>query len=143
MRKEFSTALHDQYDSYGKAKVKAYFMKAYGVFLMENDDRYAVDLIAYKDGKKLGYVEVEVRESWSDNDFPFPTLHIPERKGKLLSNDLKTVLVSVNKIGTRAFLCDGEVILASPIQDRSNRYVQQGEKFYLVDPARIKLIELR
>jgi hypothetical protein len=143
MKKQFSTALHGQYDSYGKLKVKRFFMAAYGIYLLENPDRYAVDMIAYKDGKKLGYVEVEVREAWADNEFPFETLHIPERKVKLLKNDLKTVLVSVNKIGTRAFLCDGEVILSSPIKERSNKYVAQGEKFYLVDPSKIKLVELK
>lgn len=143
MRKEFSPSLHDQYDSYGKAKVKKFFMTTYGIYLLENEDRYAVDMIAYKDGNKLGYVEVEVRESWRHNEFPFDTLHIPERKAKLLRNDLKTVLASVNKIGTRAFLCDGEVILASPIEERSNKYIREGERFYLVDPSKIKLIELK
>ena len=143
MKKIFSQELHHQYDSYGKRAVKKYFMSRFGIYLLENEDQYAVDMIAYKDGKKLGYVEVEVRESWNTDSFPFDSLHIPERKGKLLCNDLKTVLVSVNKNASRAFICKANVILNSPIKERRNKYVESGEKFYLVDPSRIELVNLK
>jgi len=143
MKKIFSQELHHQYDSYGKRAVKKYFMSRFGIYLLENEDQYAVDMIAYKDGKKLGYVEVEVRESWNTDSFPFDSLHIPERKGKLLCNDLKTVLVSVNKNASRAFICKANVILNSPIKERRNKYIESGEKFYLVDPSRIELVNLK
>ena len=143
MKKIFSQELHHQYDSYGKRAVKKYFMSRYGIYLLENEDQYAVDMIAYKDGKKLGYVEVEVRESWNTDSFPFDSLHIPERKGKLLCNDLKTVLVSVNKNASRAFICKANVILNSPIKERRNKYVESGERFYLVYPTRIELVNLK
>jgi len=143
MKKSFSQDLHDQYDSYGKRAVKKYFMSRYGIYLLENEDRYAVDMIAYRAGKRLGYVEIEVRESWGTDSFPFDSLHIPERKGKLLCNDLKTVLVSVNKNGSRAFICKADVILNSPIKERRNKYVESGERFYLVDPSKIELVNLK
>lgn len=143
MKKSFSQELHNQFDSYGKRAVKKYFMSRFGIYLLENEDRYAVDMIAYKDGTKLGYVEIEVRESWSADSFPFDSLHIPERKGKLLCNDLKTVLVSVNKIGSRAFICKADIILNSPMKERRNKYVESGEKFYLVDPSKIRLVNLK
>ena len=143
MKKSFSQELHNQFDSYGKRAVKKYFMSRFGIYLLENEDRYAVDMVAYKDGTKLGYVEIEVRESWGVDAFPFDSLHIPERKGKLLCNDLKTVLVSVNKIGSRAFICKADIILNSPMKERRNKYVESGEKFYLVDPSKIRLVNLK
>lgn len=143
MRKPFSQEMHTEYDEVGKSRVAEHFKIAYGIDLVEHEDKYAVDLVAYKDGKKLGYVEVEVRDSWSRDEFPFDSLHIPERKEKLLNNDMRTYLVSVNKLGTRAFICDANVILNSPRMEKNNKYVEHGELFFLVDPSRIKLVNLR
>ena len=143
MRKPFSQDMHDAYDGTGKSRVAEHFKIAYGIDLVEHEDKYAVDLVAYKDGKKLGYVEVEVRDSWSKDEFPFDSLHIPERKEKLLNNDMRTYLVSVNKLGTKAFICDATVILNSPRMEKNNKYVEHGELFFLVDPSRIKLVNLR
>lgn len=135
--------MHTEYDGVGKSRVAEHFKIAYGIDLVEHEDKYAVDLVAYKDGKKLGYVEVEVRDSWSKDDFPFDSLHIPERKEKLLNNDMRTYLVSVNKLGTKAFICDASVILNSPRMEKNNKYVEHGELFFLVDPSRIRLVNLR
>ena len=143
MRKPFSQDMHTEYDGVGKSRVAEHFKIAYGIELVEHEDKYAVDLVAYKDGKKLGYVEVEVRDSWSKDEFPFDSLHIPERKEKLLNNDMRTYLVSVNKLGTRAFICDASVILNSPRMEKNNKHVQQGELFFLVDPSRIRLVNLK
>ena len=143
MRKPFSQDMHTEYDGVGKSRVAEHFKIAYGIDLVEHEDKYAVDLVAYKDGKKLGYVEVEVRDSWSKDDFPFDSLHIPERKEKLLNNDMRTYLVSVNKLGTKAFICDASVILNSPRMEKNNKYVEHGELFFLVDPSRIRLVNLR
>ena len=143
MRKPFSQDMHTEYDGTGKSRVAEHFKIAYGIDLVEHEDKYAVDLVAYKDGKKVGYVEVEVRDSWSKDDFPFDSLHIPERKEKLLNNDMRTYLVSVNKLGTKAFICDASVILNSPRMEKNNKYVEHGELFFLVDPSRIKLVNLR
>ena len=141
MRKQFSQDLHDQYDSFGRDRVVQYYAK-HGVELQENPDKYGVDLIAYDDGDKIGYVEVEVRESWKENIFPYDSLHVPERKKKLLTNDLHTVLVSVNCYGTRAFICDYRTVLASPLLESPNKYIAKGERFYKVDTRSINLVRL-
>lgn len=118
------------------------FYSQHGIELQENPDKYGVDLIAYDDGNKIGYVEVEVRVSWKSDIFPFDSLHVPERKKKLLENDLHTVLVSVNCYGTRAFICDYRTVLASPLLESPNMYISKGERFYKVDPRRINLVRL-
>ena len=141
MKKLFDQKLHDQYDQFGRNRVIMFYSQ-HGIELQENPDKYGVDLIAYDDGNKIGYVEVEVRVSWKSDTFPFDSLHVPERKKKLLENDLHTVLVSVNCYGTRAFICDYRTVLASPLLESPNMYISKGERFYKVDPRRINLVRL-
>jgi len=141
VKKLFDQKLHDQYDQFGRNRVIMFYSQ-HGIELQENPDKYGVDLIAYDDGDKIGYVEVEVRVSWKSDIFPFDSLHVPERKKKLLENDLHTVLVSVNCYGTRAFICDYRTVLASPLLESPNMYISKGERFYKVDPRRINLVRL-
>jgi hypothetical protein len=141
VKKLFDQKLHDQYDQFGRNRVIMFYSQ-HGIELQENPDKYGVDLIAYDDGNKIGYVEVEVRVSWKSDTFPFDSLHVPERKKKLLENDLHTVLVSVNCYGTRAFICDYRTVLASPLLESPNMYISKGERFYKVDPRRINLVRL-
>lgn len=140
--KPFDKALHDNYDEFGRSKVKTFFSNKYGITLKDNPDTYGVDLIAYKDDKKIGYVEVEVRASWNNDIFPYSSLNIPSRKEKLLKNDLKTYLVSVNKLGTYAFICSDSVILSANQEESKNKYVTSGEFFYKLNLSDIKLVKL-
>lgn len=139
--KRFSQELYDQYDKFGRTRV-IMFYKTLDIDLVDNPDPYGVDLVAYDDGEKIGYVEVEVRASWKSNDFPFDTLHVPERKKKLLANDLHTVLVAVNCYGTHAFICDYRIVLTSPLEESPNKYIAKGERFYKVDTRCINLVRL-
>jgi hypothetical protein len=141
IRKQFSQDLHDQYDNFGRDRIIKYYADN-GLELRNNPNQYGVDLIAYDDGDKIGYVEVEVRQSWKENIFPYDSLHVPERKKKLLDNDLHTVLVSVNCYGTRAFICDYRIVLASPLLESPNKYIANGEKFYKVDTRLVNLVRL-
>ena len=142
MDKKFDKNLHEQYDKFGKDKVIALFDKHYKIKLVENEDIYGVDLVAYKDNKKIGYVEVEVRNSWKTDLFPFETLNVPERKRKLLINNMKTYFISVNKNGSMAFICTAKRVLASDLQESKNKYVASGEKFFKVDLKDMVLIKL-
>jgi len=141
IRKQFSQDLHDQYDTFGRDRIIKYYADQ-GIELRNNPDQYGVDLIAYDDGDKIGYVEVEVRQSWKESIFPFDSLHVPERKKKLLENDLHTVLVSVNCYGTRAFICDYRTVLSSPLLESPNKFIAKGERFYKVDTRSINLVRL-
>jgi hypothetical protein len=142
MDKKFDKNLHEQYDKFGKDKVIELFEKHYKIKLVENEDIYGVDLVAYKDNKKIGYVEVEVRNSWKTDLFPFETLNVPERKRKLLINNMKTYFISVNKNGSMAFICTAKRVLASDLRESKNKYVESGEKFFKVDLKDMVLIKL-
>ena len=138
LNKSFDEKLHSKYDMLGKWWAYRLF-KRYGLRLSENIDKYAVDMIAYKDGVQVGYVEVEVREAWVGN-FKWDSLNIPARKQKLLTNNLPTRLVAFNKNGTLCFICHDVDILKSPLEEVRNKYIPEGEMFFKVSLDKIKLV---
>ena len=141
LNKQFNTELHEHYDEIGRLRAYKLFKQLYGIELIDNPDEYAVDLIAIKNNKIVGYVEVEVREAW-DGVFLYDTLNIPSRKKKLLTNNLPTALVAFNKQGTFCFICKDTVVLASPLIEVKNKYIPNGEFFYKVPVDKIRLITL-
>ena len=72
LNKQFNTELHEHYDEIGRLRAYKLFKQLYGIELIDNPDEYAVDLIAIKNNKIVGYVEVEVREAW-DGVFLYDT----------------------------------------------------------------------
>ena len=136
--KAFDEELHSKYDMLGKWWAYKLF-KRYGLRLLENIDKYAVDMIAYKDDIKVGYVEVEVREAWV-GEFKWDSLNIPARKKKLLTNDFPTRLVAFNKNGSHCFICHDVEILNSPLEEVKNKYIPEGEMFFKVPLDKIKLV---
>lgn len=141
INKQFNAELHDHFDEVGRLRAYKLFKRNYGIELVDNPDEYAVDLIAIKNNKIVGYVEVEVREAW-DGLFLYDTLNIPSRKKKLLTNNLPTVLLAFNKQGTFCFICKDQTVLASPLVEIPNKYMATGEFFYQVPVNKIRLITI-
>ena len=141
INKQFNAELHDHFDEVGRLRAYKLFKRNYGIELVDNPDEYAVDLIAIKNNKIVGYVEVEVREAW-DGLFLHDTLNIPSRKKKLLTNNLPTVLLAFNKQGTFCFICKDQTVLASPLVEIPNKYMATGEFFYQVPVNKIRLITI-
>ena len=141
VNKKFSQDLHDQFDKVGRDWSKQLF-KRYGVKLEDNPDQYGVDLIAYRDDKIVGYVEVEVRTVWTGNKFNYDTLNIPLRKKKLLTMSLPVCLVSWSSNGDYGFLCSSDTILNSEVMEVKNKYMDKAEHFYKVPIDKIKLVRL-
>lgn len=79
--KKFDQELHDKYDPPARAAVAAWMNMKWGVEAKDNPDKYGTDLIVYKNGKQVGFAEVEVRQ-W--NPCPFPTIHVPVRKKHMI-----------------------------------------------------------
>lgn len=139
--KKFDKGLHDQYDAIGRDMSKRYF-KQYNIELIDNPDIYGVDLIAYKNDKKYGYVEVEVRNAWDGINFRHQTLNIPYRKRKLLELDLPVCLLSWSSNGDYGFLCKAEVILRSEVIEKPNKYMAKSEYFFAVPVDEIRLVKV-
>ena len=64
--KKFDQVLHDMYDPPARAAVSAWLKMKWGFDTKDNPDIYGTDLILGRDGKRVGFAEVEVRQ-WNLN----------------------------------------------------------------------------
>ena len=78
--KAFDPKLHAKFDKPAKERILDYMRKG---LIKENPDKYGPDILV----QDSYYVEVEVREIWKDDNFPFDEIHIPERKTKFFKLD--------------------------------------------------------
>ena len=131
-RKPFSQALHDDNDPVARKRIKDYLEWAHGVKLMENPDKYDIDLICQEDGSIIAGYEVERRHNWLGRDFPFTTLHVPERKAKYAERPYPTFYVATNKFVNYALLMPFSELTKAYCQEQKNRFVGDGEFFYNV-----------
>jgi hypothetical protein len=102
--KKFDQALHDKYDPPARAAVTKWVENTWKLQAKDNPDRYAVDLIVYRDGIQVGFIEVEVR-SW--NPCPFKTIHVPVRKKNMLEVP-KTLFFALTQDLSHAYWITGD-----------------------------------
>jgi hypothetical protein len=84
MRKPFDRELYDQDDN-AKHKVVAW-LQTLGYPAEVNPDQYGIDIIAVLPERTVGW-EVEVKHAWTGEAFPFPTVHIADRKRKFANDN--------------------------------------------------------
>lgn len=102
--KKFDQALHDKYDPPARKAVTDWVEKTWGLQCKDNPDRYGIDLIVYRNGVQVGYIEVEVR-SW--NPCPFKTIHVPMRKKAMLETP-KTLFFALTQDLSHAYWITGD-----------------------------------
>jgi hypothetical protein len=137
--KKFDKKLYNQNDNKArKAGIK--FWKSKGYNIQNNPDEFGPDLIAEKDGDSF-FVEVEVKHNWNKEQFPFNDLQIPERKKKFATIAQKTYFMVFNSILNRAFICSNKTLLNSPLQNISNKYMDN-ENFFKIPVSKLKLVEI-
>jgi hypothetical protein len=96
--KPFSQELHDLCDIPARQTVINFVRNTWYLEAKPNPDKYAVDLIVYRNGIPRRYIEVEQRDWRTENEIecPYPTIHIPYRKEKLFKNNLPTIYFIVH-----------------------------------------------
>jgi hypothetical protein len=109
--KKFDQVLHDQYDPPARKAVSAWVKMKWGMDSKDNPDIYGTDLILGRNGKRIGFAEVEVR-SWYPT-CPFPTIHVPVRKKHMLEAP-KTLFFALTQNMTHAYWIKGNAVLAFP-----------------------------
>jgi hypothetical protein len=109
--KKFDQVLHDQYDPPARKAVSAWVKMKWGMDSKDNPDIYGTDLILGRNGKRIGFAEVEVR-SWYPT-CPFPTIHVPVRKKHMLEAP-KTLFFALTQDMTHAYWIKGNAVLAFP-----------------------------
>ena len=133
VHKKFNRRNYDANDESGKEAVTR-FLQAQGLLVKENPDRYGIDLIAngITHNKKVFDnvpVEVERRIIWKDN-FPFSTVHIPERKTKFLKHYMLYAVVNLDY--DKVMFCPSNIIKQYKPIEVPNKSVANDEYFYNV-----------
>jgi len=125
VRKPFSKGNHAANDPIGKKIVLSY-LQDHGVKAIENPDQYGVDLMAPR-------YEVE-RRTIHTKQWPYDTVHVPERKTKFLNSDIYYVVVVHHKLDSKEWdtfmVCDSKTIRKCNLVEVPNNSVPEGEYFY-------------
>ena len=131
--KKFSKGNYDANDASGKEAVTR-FLEKQGLSVQENPNKYGIDLIAdgtTSNGKEFNNVPVEVerRNIWNKN-FPFSTVHVPERKKKFLKDYMLYAVVNSNY--DRVMFCTSDIIKQFKPIEIPIKSIAKDEYFYNV-----------
>ena len=141
--KPFNQEVHDACDPPARQAVTDWVFHEWGMMAYPNPDKYGVDLIAKRLGNVVGYIEVETRDWFQeDTKCPYNTIHIAQRKYKLLTNDFPTLFFAVTRDFKNAYWCTSKSVLESPVHEIPNRAVKEGEYFYDVPIEKFSYIDL-
>jgi hypothetical protein len=139
-KKPFSPEQYKQDDKPAKIIVANYVGRRWDKIVIEGE-QYGADLRVIENDRIVGYIEIERRHNWV-GEFPFDSVHVPERKKKFFELEYPTVLFSLRSDLRQALYCKGNEILNSPIEERDNKYCS-GELFFIVPRYKWTLCSLR
>lgn len=108
--KKFDQVLHDKYDPPARKAVTDWVEKTWKLQCQDNPDKYGIDLIVYRNGEQVGFIEVEVR-SW--NPCPFKTIHVPVRKKHMMETP-KTLFFALTNDLSHAYWITGDKTITYP-----------------------------
>jgi hypothetical protein len=136
--KPFDKSLHDQNDLPAREVVKEWYGRI-GIRLIDNPDKYGVDLITEDDSL---CVEVERRMVWNTEEFPFADVNFLQRKVKFFDtkkyslHEYAIVSISLKRIG----ICNESEIMAivkgTTPTESPNRFVNDSEYFYKIPKSK-------
>lgn len=140
-RKKFSKSLFKENDSVARKAATKYY-KNLGYEVRPNEDKYGPDLLLFKENTFASYVECEVKRVWKDCDFPWPTVQIPERKSKYVT-EKPILFFMLNGKEDRALIIKGNDLVKSPLKEVSNKYVRSGEYFFQIPLNLVVFVDLK
>lgn len=137
--KKFNQQLHEKYDPPARKAVTDWVKMKWGLECRENPNVFGVDLIVLREGKRVGYIEVEVR-NWAYCHYP--TIHVAHRKEKLFQQDLPTLFFALTQDLTHAYWCQAKVAKSYPLIEVKNFEVPNGELFFDIPVSQFKYVDL-
>jgi len=141
MHKKFDAELDQACDPKTREAIKIWVKRNWHI-VAEDGEKYKADLLLKREGIAVAFAEVEMR-SWGGSKCPYKTIHIAERKEKLLKNNLPTLMFALNDDLNYGYMCTSEKILNCNKVEVKNKYVVQNEYFYDVPIEYFRYIELR
>jgi hypothetical protein len=134
--KKFDQALHDKYDPPARAAVTKWVQAAWNMQAKDNPDQYGVDLIAYRDGIQVGFIEVEVR-NWSP--CPFNTIHVPVRKKHMLEVPNTLFFALTKDLGHAYWITGDKPLIYKTVEMKDNT---KHEAYYDVPKSLFNYVKL-
>jgi hypothetical protein len=128
--KKFDKMTYDEHDPQ-KFKAIEYFKKL--KYKAEvNPKKMGVDLIVTKDNGEEFYCEVEVKNNWKGEKFPYEDVQVLLKKKKHFTLDKPSCLMMFNHERTHALFLQDKDILSSNVEEVSNRINRDGEFMFKV-----------
>ena len=134
--KPFELGEYLKHDRQAKSAVREY-LDGLGHYTTISED-YSADIKSYRPVLH----EVEVKVGWTDGDFPFDTVHIPERKRKLLKRGEKIMFWILRADMEMAMLVDGAELKSWMLEEVCNSKMESGERFFAVPKDKVKVVDL-
>lgn len=141
MYKRFDKALFEENDKKCRTRVKE-LLQLGGFAGVDNIKIRGVDLLLYKDGVHIGYVEVERKAVWKGPDFKYDNVQFPERKAKYAKLDKPTTFVMFNEDYSNFLVVKHTDLLSSPCVEVPNKYMYKGEQFFQVPIDKVKFNDI-
>ena len=133
----FTRQLFNDYDDFAKQVAKSFLRQAGHTIINEDEAYGSHDFIAEKDGIPKR-VEVEVKNAWKEDYFPYQTHDVSCRKNTSKAD----LFIQVNKRGTTIAVCDMSVVLSSPIYKKNcvlpDGRITENEPFYAVPISKMR-----
>jgi len=145
VRKQFSRALYEAYDTPARDKLVAY-LESKGHTIVNNEENYSVDVVSQKGGYTY-FNEAEVKTAWKA-DWPthWSEVRIPERKQRLLDKhkDQKGVLnfYILSQDLSQAWRIKDVLLTKESLREAKGRYIQKGELFFHIPYTEAELVKL-
>jgi|ETNvirenome_6_85_1030632.scaffolds.fasta_scaffold11322_3 hypothetical protein len=142
VRKSFSKALFDENDPQARNAARD-LAATFGLDeIIENSNQYGIDLLGMTKGKISVGIEVEVKHGWSGGDFPFSTIHLPERKEKFCNLDIPVIFCILSKDLKQAAIFGKRTVLNAEKVEVPNRFVKSGELFFDIPVSEVRFVEI-
>ena len=141
MYKRFDRALFEENDKKCRTKVKE-LLQNEGFAGVDNVKVRGVDILLYKDGNHIGYIEVERKAVWKGDKFQYDNVQFPERKAKYAKLDKPTIFVMFNEDMSKFLAVRDKDLLSSPCVEVPNKYVYKGEQFFQVPLTKVKFDDI-
>jgi len=133
--KRFDLDMFDLTDRPAREATKQYLSRK-GYTAIDNPDKYCADLII----EDLCYIECECKLVWKGSRFPWPSVHLPQRKKKFAKLEMPVRFYIWNKEYSHAMRILGEQLTDDKLIEVPNRMIAKGEYFYDIPTNEIHIV---
>jgi len=140
--KRFSKGLFVKYDKLARQATIDY-LKNIGFSAVENEDKYAQDLIVVGEidtYPEKYFVECEVKAVWKGTDFPYPNVQLAYRKKKFFSKPTQFFIWNEG-CDRAATFWSHDVKPLTPVEVH-NVHIAKGEYFYQIPLDLVTFVQL-